>query len=190
MILYPLIIGLSAVAITLCNCLLHTPIAAYGILHTGALVLGEIIAVILIDGLGAFLIRCLPERFFRAEGRFFAVTRRECRLWRLLGVRIWCDKIPELGGFTGFHKDRVREPRSSTYLARFLLESNYGVTIHLTNALTGFLLLAIYPHITLSVALPVATVNFLLSLLPLGALRYNTPRLLSLYRRVRAREKQ
>ncbi len=188
MILYLLVIGLSAALITLSNCLLHTPAATWGPLMTALLVIGEVVAVIAIDGLGAFIIRRLPEKRFAAECRGFTVTRAECRLWRMLGVRLWCDKIPELGGFSGFHKDRVREPRNAAYLERFLLESNYGVAIHLTNALTGFLLLALFPRITLSVALPVATVNLILSLMPLGALRYNTPKLLALYRRVKARE--
>ena len=188
MILYLIIIGLSASVITLASYLSQVPAAAWGILPTALLVLAEVIAVILLDGLGAFLIRRLPEGYFRAGRRCFSVTRGECRLWRALGVRLWCNKIPELGGFTGFHKDRVREPRSSAYLERFLLESNYGVTIHLVNALSGFLLLAIFPAVTLPIALPVAIINLILSLMPFGALRYNTPKLLALYRRVQARE--
>ena len=188
MILYLLVIGLSAALIALSNCLLQTPAAAWGPLVTVLIVLGEVVAVIAIDGLGAFIIRRLPEKHFAAECRRFTVKRTECRLWRALGVRLWCDKIPELGGFSGFHKDRVREPRNSAYLERFLLESNYGVAIHLTNALTGFFLLLLFPYVTLSVALPVAAVNLILSLLPLGTLRYNTPKLLALYHRVKARE--
>ena len=188
MILYLLVIGLSAALITLSNCLLHTPAAVWGPLVTALLVIGEVVAVIAIDGLGAFVIRRLPEKYFTAKSKRFTVTRAECRLWRMLGVRLWCDKIPELGGFSGFHKDRVREPRNAAYLERFLLESNYGVAIHLTNALTGFLLLLVCPRVTLSMALPVATVNLILSLMPLGTLRYNTPKLLSLYHHVKARE--
>lgn len=188
MILYLLIITFSATAITLICCLLHTPVAAWGILPAALIVWGEVVAVIVIDGLGACIIRHLPEKYFEAERKCFTVTQAECRLWRALGVRIWRDKIPELGGFSGFHKDRVREPKNASYLARFLLETNYGTAIHLVNALTGFLLLAVYPHITLSVALPVAVVNLLLSLMPFGVLRYNTPKLLALYRRVKARD--
>ncbi|MBQ3063675.1 MAG: hypothetical protein IJC99_02580 [Clostridia bacterium] len=184
MILYLFIITLSAAGITLANWLTKTPATAWGLLPTVLIVLGAVVAVILLDGLGAFLIRHLPERFFTAERRCFAVTKGECRLWRALGVRLWCHKIPELGGFSGFHKDHVREPRNSAYLARFLLESNYGVAIHLTNALTGFLLLLCFPTVTL----PVAIVNLVLSLMPFGALRANTPGLQALYKRVLARE--
>ncbi len=188
MILYITIIGISAAMITLLNCLLETPAAAWGVPLTALLVSGEVIAVILLDGLEAFFIRRMPEKYFAPARRCFAVSKWECRLWRVLGVRFWCDKIPELGGFSGFHKDRVREPRNSAYLARFLLESNYGTVIHLTNALSGFLLLAVFPAATFWVALPVAAVNLILSLLPLGTLRYNTPKLLALYRRVQARD--
>ena len=185
--LYLFLIALSTLLITLLNQFFATPAAAWGLLPLILLVVGEVVAVILIDSLGAYLIRRLPEKRFEAERPAFRVSRREYRLWRALGVRLWCEKIPELGGFSGFHKDRVREPRSKAYLERFLLESNYGVIIHSVNALSGFLLLALFPRITLSVALPVALVNTLLSLMPLGALRYNTHGLLSLYRRVKAR---
>ena len=187
MILYLTVISLSAAVIALGNLLLHSPAAQWGIFPTVLLVALEVAAVILLDGLEALLIRRLPERYFEAERPVFAVSPAERRLWRALGVRRWCDKIPELGGFSGFHKDRVREPKNSTYLARFLLESNYGVAIHLANALSGLLLLAILPKITLWVALPVACVNCILSLLPLGALRYNAPALLSLYRLAKKR---
>ena len=157
MILYITIIGISAALITLLNCLLETPAAAWGVPLTALLVSGEVIAVILLDGLEAFFIRRMPEKYFAPARRCFAVSKGECRLWRVLGVRFWCNKIPELGGFSGFHKDRVREPRNSAYLARFLLESNYGTVIHLTNALSGFLLLAVF--VQFSQALYIALLN-------------------------------
>ena len=184
MILYSVIITLSMALIALVNIFFDTPAHELG---TGNILLAVLIstaAVIALDGLVAFLVRRLPERFFRHGQRCFAVSRAECRLYRILGVRHIAPLIPELGHFTGFHKNRVAEPRNKEYLERFILECNYGTVIHLLNAVTGPLILLIYPaEYALCIGIPIALVNAVLSLLPFMVLRYNTPKLESLYRR-------
>lgn len=141
------------------------------------------VAVIAVDGVFAFLIRRLPERWFRPENPSFAVSPRERRIYSALGIKRWKDLIPELGVFTGFHKDRLESTSDTAYLCRFLLESNYGVLIHLANAVSGFLILLLPFASRVCIALPVACVNFVLSILPVMILRYHTPVLLRLYRR-------
>jgi hypothetical protein len=143
------------------------------------------LCVIGVDGLTAFLIRRLPAGWFRPGIGLYEVSQRERRLYRRLGVKCWKDKVPELGIFTGFHKDHLAAPRDAAYLGRFLLESNYGVVIHWVNALLGFLIMVIPGCGGISYTLPVALVNFVLSLMPAMILRYNTPGLLRLYRRAR-----
>ena len=91
--------------------------------------------------------------------------------------------MPDLGCFTAFPKQRLRDPGKAEYTARYLLEAAYGIVIHLVNIPTGFLILPILPRYALSVALPVACVNLVLSLLPAMLLRANFPALSRLHRR-------
>ncbi len=141
------------------------------------------ICVIAVDGLTAFLVRRLPEKWFQPGLAFYEVSQGERKFYRCLGVKRWKDKVPELGMFTGFHKSHLTAPKDASYLGRFLMESNYGAVIHWVNALFGFLIVAIPGLGGISYTLPVALVNFILSLMPAMILRYNTPGLLRLYRR-------
>ncbi len=138
------------------------------------------VAVIAIDGVTAFLIRRLPERYFAPDSDLFRVGEKERRLYRKWKIKAWKDKVPELGCFTGFHKNKLENAHDRAYLARFLVESNYGVVIHIVNAVAGFLLVLL-PELPLTVALPVALVNFVLSMMPVAVLRYNTAPLRRLY---------
>ena len=144
------------------------------------------VCVIAVDGLTAFLVRRFPERWFRPGLALFEVSSRERKFYGRFGVKCWKSKVPELGVFTGFHKDHLTAPKDASYLGRFLLESNYGVIIHWVNALFGFVILAIPGCGGISYTLPVALINFVLSLMPAMILRYNTPGLLRLYRKATA----
>ena len=140
-------------------------------------------AVIAVDGVFAFLLRRLPESLFRFDRRFFAVGRRESALYRALGVKRLARIVPDLGCFTSFPKQHLQDPGKAEYTARYLLEAAYGIVIHLVNIPTGFLILPILPRYALTVALPVACVNLVLSLLPAMLLRANFPALARLHRR-------
>lgn len=142
------------------------------------------VTIFVLDGVVALAIRrLLPASLFAPESRLFSVGRTERRIYRLLGVRIWRERVPEWGGFTGFHKDRVRQAHDPDYLARFLTECNYGVAIHVAGALCGFLLPLSPLAPAKSILLPVGIANAVLSLMPAIVLRYNTPPLRYLYRR-------
>lgn len=155
-----------------------------GLLFLALSVFGGTVAVIAVDGVGAFIIRRLiPERFFAPDSPAFAVGAKEQKLYRRLKINTWKDRVPELGVFTGFNKSKFESSTDTEYLGRFLIESNYGVVIHLENALLGWLILFI-PFCRLpSIWLPIAAVNFVLSLLPVAVLRYNTRPLRFLYER-------
>lgn len=144
-----------------------------------------VIAVITIDGIAAFIVRRLPARWFAPEARLYAVSQFEKRLLYKTGIDFWKRFVPELGCFTGFHKDRLEEPGSVSYLERFLLESNYGAVGHIAGALLGFGILLLPCCQPLSFGLPIAIVNFILSMLPTMILRYNTPSLRRLLKRAR-----
>lgn len=147
-----------------------------------------VVAVIAIDGILAFIVRRMPERFFAPEARLFAVSKGERKLYRRLKINSWKKYVPELGCFTGFHKDRMLDPKSSAYVGRFLLESNYGVLGHVLGAVLGFLIMLLPFLRPLAMGLPIAVVNFILSMLPTMILRFNTPALRRIYRANLARE--
>ena len=147
-------------------------------------------AVIAIDGIVAFAVRRMPAQWFSPEGKLYAVSKRERAFLRATGIDVWKRFVPELGCFTGFHKDKVADPTSAAYLKRFLLESNYGAVGHIAGALLGFLILLLPFCQPLSRGLPIALVNFFLSMLPVGILRYNTPSLRRLLKRARREEER
>ncbi|MBE6608369.1 MAG: hypothetical protein E7633_07420 [Ruminococcaceae bacterium] len=158
--------------------------AGYGLPYIILMPPVSTVAVIAVDGIAAFIIRRLPEKWFSIGSSLSVVSKKECEIYTKLGVRKWREKVPELGIFTGFHKNHVAEPNSNEYLKRFILEANYGVVIHVMCVPIGFLIIFLCPigHAPL-IGIPVALVNAALNLLPAMTLRYNIPKLLALYRR-------
>lgn len=154
-----------------------------GILNALIIVTVSTIASIAIDALFAFIIRRLPERWFDYRRSAFKVSRVERKFYKLIGVKGWRGLVMELGIFTSFSKSHFSEPSNPEYTARFLLESCYGVVIHIACVAVGFLVLPIFPQYALSVGLPVALVNAFLNILPIFVLRYNTPKIKSIHER-------
>ncbi len=141
------------------------------------------VAVIAIDGIAAFLIRRLPEKWFSAESGLSRISKKECAFYKKLGVRKWRSKVPELGMFTGFHKNKIYEPGSNEYIKRYILEANYGYVIHFACVPIGFLIIFLCPlEWAFRFGVPVALVNAVLHLMPAFILRYNIPKLRSLMR--------
>lgn len=187
--LYITVILSTLVAVGLC----HAPwgdafSAASLFISLGNAALG-VISVIAIDGIVAFLVRRMPEKWFSPEGKLYTVSKREREFLRKTKIGVWKRFVPELGCFTGFHKDRIADPKDPAYIERFLLESNYGAVGHVLGAALGFLILFLPYCRPISVGLPIAIVNFVLSMLPTCILRYNTPSLRRLLLRAR-REKE
>lgn len=146
-------------------------------------------AVFAVDALAALISRRLPERWFLPEAKIFSVGKGEKNFYRKVKINSWKKYVPEWGCFTGFHKDKMRSTEDSEYIGRFLLESNYGVAGHLGGAVFGYLIMLIPWLRPLSMALPIAAVNMILSILPTMILRFNTPALRRLYRRSLEKEK-
>ena len=187
---YLIVVVTATLIISLLNFLgdgIYT-LGAFGIML--GITLCCVAAVFIVDAIAATVARRLPQRWFAPEARAFDVGKRERSFYRKTKINVWKKHVPEWGCFTGFHKDKLREPNDSAYLGRFLMESNYGVAGHLAGAVLGFLIMLIPPLRPLSIALPVATVNFVLSILPTMILRFNTPALRGLYRRNLEREKK
>ncbi len=142
------------------------------------------VGVFAIDGVFAFIIRRMtPKAWYMPHRKIFAVPKKEFKLYQKLGVKNWTKIVPELGGFTGFHKDSVGNVGDTEYLERFIYEANFGVIIHLENALFGFLIMFLPKVGAPSIWIPIYIVNFVLSMMPVFILRFNNYTLLRLYKR-------
>ncbi len=194
---YILFITFTNICIILGN-LLYFEFTGWNFLYISLNSVTCTLAVVALDGIGSLAVRrLLPSGWFRAGRSFFRVGKREHKLYLKMKIKSWKDKVPELGGATGFSKSVYTGSNELSYLGRFLLENNYGVMCHLQNAVCGFLILFIpmwwggaflsVPGV-LGIWLPVAIVNFVLSLLPAFILRYTSYTLLRLYEKKVAKE--
>ena len=141
-----------------------------------------------LDGLIAILINKMPDGWFGVDNPLFRVSQGERELYKKLRVRLWKDKVWELGGLGGFSKKKLREPDDPKYIEKFIVECNKGVLTHRLSYPIGFLAMLTLPGVcSISIALPVAVVNVFLNILPTLALRYNTPMLRRMLERMKKR---
>lgn len=144
-----------------------------------------------IDGFLAILIKKMPDGRFGVDNRHYNVSEFEKELYKKLRVRLWKDKVWELGGIGGFSKKTLKEPSNPAYIEKFIIECNKGVLTHRLSYPAGFLvMLTLKGTPVLSIALPVAIVNLFLNILPTLALRYNTPKLKSLLKRLKRKKER
>ena len=186
MTLYLIIILASTVIIALPNILLRPggePWYMYLIMTVAA-----VVASFLIDALVALVGRRLPKKWMDPNKKIFTTSKKEIAFYEKIGVRKWKDKVPELGGFTAFHKNKLSDPWNNEYVERYMLEACYGVVIHLFSPLFGFLIILLdykmytgWSWMWLTIMLPVALVNGVLILLPAFILKYNLPKLKMLW---------
>ena len=183
MILYGSIIFVCVCLLTGVNAVFAAPRFGVSFWFILGAVLINVVAVIAVDGLFAFLIRRLPEKWFGHERRFFQVSAKEKKFYEKLKIRKWKDKVPELGQFTNFHKNKVAEPRNNVYLERYMLEAAYGEVLHLAGCFLGFVIIFFYPlKYWLCFGFPVAVINLIMNILPYFILRYNFYKMKVLYR--------
>ena len=183
--LYLGVIGIAMLVISIINILLGTATWYY-----------IIIAVIwctalqfALDGLIAIAINKMPDRWFGVNNRLYHVTQKEKNLYKKLKVRLWKDKIWELGGLGGFSKKKLKEPDNPKYIEKFIIECNKGVLTHRLSYSIGFLaMLTLSGDCIFTIALPVAVVNLFLNVLPTMALRYNTPMLKAILTRMERKQ--
>ncbi len=137
------------------------------------------VCVMLVDGLTATVCRLLPARLANHEKKIFQVSAKEKKFYEKLKIRKWKDKVPEIGQFTGFRKNKLVDPKNVEYLDRFLLETCYGEIGHFVSLFTSFFILFLFPiwEYWLAVAIPVAVVSMLLNIPSFVILRYNSYKL-------------
>lgn len=175
MILYLCIICFASLVISVSV----TLISGAGFFGVFGLTWLAIVAVMLIDGLTAGLCRLLPKKCANREKKIFDVSAKEKAFYEKLKIRKWKDKVPEIGQFTGFRKNKIADPKSVEYLDRYLLEICYGEIGHIASVFTGFFILGLFfiSPLWIGVALPVAVISALLNLPSLFILRYNSYKL-------------
>lgn len=167
-------------------------ISAINIIFNTATWYNVVIAVVLctaaqfaLDGLIAIIINKMPDRWFAVNNPLYNVSETEKNLYKKLRVRNWKDKVWELGGLGGFSKKNLANPNSPEYIEKFIIECNKGVLTHRLSYPIGFLPMLFIPNVcALTIALPVAVVNLFLNILPTLALRYNTPKLHAMLKRM------
>ena len=142
-----------------------------------------------LDGTLAIVINKMPDRWYGVENPLYHVSDRERELYKKLKVRLWKDKVWELGGLGGFSKKTLLSPDDPAYIEKFIIECNKGVLTHRLSYPIGFLAMLTLPKIcAFTIALPVAVVNLFLNILPTLALRYNTPKLKAMLKRLRRKQ--
>lgn len=145
-----------------------------------------IIIVIIIDAVSATLCRLLPLKYADFEKHIYHVSKKEKHFYEKIKIRKWKEKIPEIGHFTGFRKNRIAKPNDINYIKRFLHEICYGQIGHFISIFTGFFLL-LFSFINedyLVISLVIIIVNAFLNILPIMVLRYNSYTLIRLYQRL------
>ena len=186
---YLIIIAVSVILIWAANILAALPVTLGEAGHMLLSVILGAVAVFAIDAIFAFGIRRLtPQRWYAPNAKLFRVNKKERNFYRSLKIKSWKDKVPELGGFTDFHKNKLESNSDAAYLERFIIEANYGVVIHLANAALGFLIMFIPFCSAPGIWIPIFAVNLILSLLPVAILRFTLYTLNNLYDRCRKNE--
>lgn len=142
-----------------------------------------------IDGVFAFVIARLPNRFFGLGKKCFKVSNKTQRFYEKLQIKKWKDKVWELGKTNGFSKSKLDQPKNSAYIERFIIECNKGVVVHRVGYFVGFLGIFLFPlKYAFAIGVPIALVNLFLNALPTMILRYNVPKLTAVYERLKLRE--
>ncbi len=184
--LYLSIIGIAMLVISILNIAFETASLHYVII---AIVCCTALQFAL-DGLIAIVINKMPDKWFGVDNPLYHVTKTERTLYKKLKVRSWKDKVWELGGLGGFSKKKLKEPNDPKYIEKFIMECNKGVMTHRLAYPIGFLAMLMLPDpCALTIALPVAIVNLFLNILPTIVLRYNTPMLKSMLKRINRKDK-
>ena len=191
MILYMSIIGISVAILSIVNIVLGSNIWGLNEWWVIAILAGCVIVEFALDGLMAYLIHELPDKWFEPDKKLYKVGKKERKLYEFLKVKKWKDKVWELGGLGGFRKNKIVDANDYNYLKQFIIESNKGIVIHWAGIVIGCVLMLIIPiEFILTVSLPVCVVNAILNIMPICVLRYNIPKLeVAMQRAKRNKEK-
>lgn len=183
MTLYLSIISIASLIIIVCNLLFNSLAISWH--YVTLLVVISVLLEIVIDVILATIMRwVVPSKYASVERKkFFLASKKEQIFYEKIGIKKWKDKVLELGAVTGFRKNKLGNVNDIKYVERFIVEANYGILVHIACMIFGFTIMLICPiGFRLSVGLPVAMVNLLLNFMSNSILRYNLPKLHTLYK--------
>lgn len=183
--LYLFVIGIASLIISAVNIIFETASWHYVIIA----VVWCVALQFALDGLIALSINKMPDKWFGTDNPLYRVSESEKKFYKKIKVRLWKDKIWELGGMGGFSKKYLLFPNDPEYIEKFIIECNKGVLTHRLSYPIGFFaMLTLTGMCAITVALPIATVNLFLNILPTLALRYNTPMLQSVLKKLKQKK--
>ena len=190
--LYYLTILICMIIISIVDVIVAAPIFSFDVWYIILAVVISTVSVIAIDGVCATLSRWIfPKKWFGVDKKFFLAGKKECRFYEKIGIKKWKEKVLELGVFANFRKNKIADPNNNEYIASYIYEANCGILGHALGVIFGYLIIFIYPlPFWLCFGFPVATVNLVLSSMPLMILRYNLPKLHTLYKYNARRERK
>ena len=182
--MFYLIFIFSSASIVIVNNSIFDPLSPMPLFDVTLSVVVGTVSIFLLDAIVALVIRrCTPKSWYHPSRVLFRVSKKERNIYRTLKIKKWKSLVPELGLFTGFSKSKMTSTDDIEYLEKFIVESNYGVVIHIANALLGFLIAFIPMCSAPEIWIPIFIVNFILSMAPVFVLRYTSYTLLNLYNR-------
>ncbi len=130
----------------------------------------------------AIIIRMLPRKWFNPDRKIYQVEDKERQFLLKIGIKKWKDKIPEMGQTVNFKKDKLQDANNAEYIQKFLVETCYAESLHISCAVLAiifaFISLLFMPNLFVwTVSLPVAIVYSTYNIPSILIQRYNRPRL-------------
>lgn len=143
-------------------------------------------AIVLLPSLFcAIIIRMLPQKWFVPENKIYIVKDKERQFLLSIGIKKWKDKIPELGQTVNFKKDKLADANSATYIRKFLIETCYAETLHISCCVTALIAMFFMPDGNFwNISFPIAVIYSIYNLPSILIQRYNRPRLIAQLKRL------
>jgi glycosyl-4,4'-diaponeurosporenoate acyltransferase len=139
-------------------------------------------------GVGWFVHRLLPKSAFDKINYLFNEWSFEKRLYKIIYVARWKDKLPEWGSVWDFEKKHIPKELNLEYVERFILETHRAEIGHLGMAVLGFACVLVNPDENALMAIICSIINFVIQIPFCLIQRYNRPRLARLKLRLANKE--
>lgn len=128
----------------------------------------------------AYLVRLIPESLYIKNQWFFKEHPFEKKLYKILRLNKWKDRLPEWGKVWHFEKKNLDKELSLKYVDQFILETKYSEIGHLGMAVAGFACVLVNPGDYVVMAFSCSIINLFIQMPFCLIQRYNRPRLLRL----------
>ena len=146
----------------------------------------------LMSGLICVITRLLPRKFYDPHNKRFKTFKCEEKVYRFLKVKVWKDKIPELGSISGFAKNKLKDPNNPEYMKRFLSENCLADSLHFYSILGGFVMFLFLGLFRMQYFWSIGVVIFITNMILHGmsciVQRYLRPKMMKVYDRMKKQE--